>query len=58
MQNGYMRPRYNGYLHFQDEAGDPIQQYLLHDGNPEDVLKEIDRIYQHSQVGKKTSVIV
>jgi multiple sugar transport system substrate-binding protein len=58
MQNGYMRPRYNGYLHFQDEAGDPIQQYLLHGGNPEAVLAAIDSIYQHSQVGKKTSIAV
>jgi multiple sugar transport system substrate-binding protein len=56
MKNGYMRPRYNGYLHFQDHAGDPVQQYLLQGGNPEQVLKEIDRIYQHSLVGDKMSM--
>ena len=56
MKNGYMRPRYNGYLHFQDHAGDPVQQYLLQGGNPETVLKEIDRIYQQSLVGEKMSL--
>jgi multiple sugar transport system substrate-binding protein len=58
MKNGYMRPRYNGYLHFQDHAGDPVQQYLLHGGNPETVLKEIDRIYQHSLTGEKMSLSI
>jgi multiple sugar transport system substrate-binding protein len=58
MKNGYMRPRYNGYLHFQDHAGDPVQQYLLQGGNPETVLKEIDRIYQQSRVGEKMSLSI
>lgn len=56
MENGYMRPRYNGYLHFQDHAGTPVQQYLLNGGNPEQVLKEIDRIYHQSLVGEKMSL--
>src|SRR5687767_4680995 len=58
MKNGYMRPRYNGYLHFQDHAGDPVQKYLLQGGNPETVLKEIDRIYQQSLVGEKMSLSI
>jgi multiple sugar transport system substrate-binding protein len=58
MKNGYMRPRYNGYLHFQDHAGEPVQQYLLQGGDPEAVLKEIDRIYQHSLAGKKMSLSI
>jgi multiple sugar transport system substrate-binding protein len=58
MKNGYMRPRYNGYLHFQDHAGDPVQKYLLQGGNPETVLKEIDRIYQQSLVGEKMSMSI
>lgn len=58
MKNGYMRPRYNGYLHFQDHAGDPVQQYMLQGGNPEAVLKEIDRIYQHSRKGEKMSLSI
>jgi multiple sugar transport system substrate-binding protein len=45
----YMRPRYNGYLHFQDEAGTPIQQYLQKGGDEKQVLNAINAIYQHSQ---------
>jgi multiple sugar transport system substrate-binding protein len=48
MDRGYMRPRYNGYLHFQDHAGNPIQEYLRSDGNPEKVLSEINQMYQKS----------
>jgi multiple sugar transport system substrate-binding protein len=56
MENGYVRPRYNGYLHFQDHAGDPVQEYLQHGGHPETVLEAINRIYQKSQVGDKIHV--
>jgi multiple sugar transport system substrate-binding protein len=48
MENGYMRPRYNGYLHFQDHAGNPIQEYLMNGGNTKDVLNEINNLYKQS----------
>ncbi|MEO5564409.1 MAG: extracellular solute-binding protein [Chitinophagaceae bacterium] len=48
MENGYVRPRYNGYLHFQDHAGDPLQQCLLHNGNPATALNEMNKIYRQS----------
>lgn len=48
MENGYMRPRYNGYLHFQDHAGIPLQQCLLQDGDPVSTLQEMNTIYQQS----------
>ena len=48
MDRGYIRPRYNGYLHFQDHAGDPLHHYLQHGGQPENVLQEMNRIYQES----------
>ncbi|HEU4901535.1 MAG TPA: carbohydrate ABC transporter substrate-binding protein, partial [Flavisolibacter sp.] len=48
MERGYIRPRYNGYLHFQDAAGDPIRRFLWHGGQPANVLKELNRIYQQS----------
>lgn len=50
MQRGYMRPRYNGYLHFQDAAGEPLHHFLLEGGNPYSVLQEMNRIYQESLV--------
>lgn len=48
MENGYLRPRYNGYLHFQDLAGDPLQQCLLQDSDPLSALKEMNKIYRES----------
>src|SRR5699024_8340772 len=35
----YLRPRYNGYLEFQDHAGDVVRDYLMHGGG----AKQIDR---------------
>jgi multiple sugar transport system substrate-binding protein len=49
MDRGYIRPRYNGYLHFQDHAGTPLHQYLQHGGSPEAVLAELNRIYRESR---------
>ena len=49
MERGYIRPRYNGYLHFQDHAGDPLQRYLQQGGTPEAVLAEMNRIYRDSR---------
>jgi multiple sugar transport system substrate-binding protein len=48
LEQSFVRPRYNGYLHFQDLAGDPVQAYLHKGGNPESVLKRINSLYQHS----------
>jgi multiple sugar transport system substrate-binding protein len=48
MENGYVRPRYNGYLHFQDHAGEPLHNYLLNGGDPGKVLKKIKKLYQKS----------
>jgi len=49
LDESYMRPRYHGYLHFQDEAGDGVQQYLQHGGNEKEVLSTMNRIYQKSR---------
>jgi multiple sugar transport system substrate-binding protein len=48
MENGYIRPRYNGYLHFQDHAGEPLQQYLMQGGNPSQFLKKMNHFYHQS----------
>lgn len=49
LDEAYVRPRYNGYLHFQDLAGDPIRDYLRNGGRPGDVLARINQIYVESQ---------
>lgn len=49
LDESYLRPRYNGYLHFQDAAGAPVQHYLQHGGNEQNVLVRLNRIYRRSR---------
>jgi len=50
MCRGYVRPRYNGYLHFQDHAGKHLQDFLLLGGNPKDALHTMNSLYRESLV--------
>jgi multiple sugar transport system substrate-binding protein len=49
----YLRPRYDGFLAFQDIAGDLVHGYLRRGGDPDDVLDRIDEAYRAS---RKTEV--
>ncbi len=49
LDRAYLRPRYPGYLHFQDHAGLPLQQYLQHGGNPVLVLQQMNDMYRKSR---------
>jgi multiple sugar transport system substrate-binding protein len=55
MDRGYMRPRYNGYLHFQDHAGQPLQDYLLGKTSAAFALEDMNRIYRQSQIIRTTN---
>jgi len=48
MENGYIRPRYNGYLHFQDHAGAPLQECLMNNGDAIATLEKMNKIYKES----------
>lgn len=48
MDAGYMRPRYNGYLQFQDQAGQPLQDYLLGKTSAAAALRAMNKIYRES----------
>ena len=48
LDRAYVRPRYHGYLHFQDLAGDPVRNYLMGKESEESALAQINRIYQES----------
>jgi len=48
LERSYMRPRYHGYLHFQDHAGDPIQQFLQGKQDNKTTLKKIETLYAQS----------
>jgi multiple sugar transport system substrate-binding protein len=58
MDNGYTRPRYNGYLHFQDHAGKPLQKCIKENTDPVSALEEMNKIYRQSLLHKKNLVTV
>jgi multiple sugar transport system substrate-binding protein len=58
MDIGYMRPRYDGYLHFQDNAGLPLQKCLLENGDPIAALNEMNSIYLQSHVCQNSKAAV
>lgn len=58
MKNGYVRPRYNGYLHFQDNAGYLLQQCLLHNTEPKPVLDELNTLYRQHYITDQLNVTV
>ncbi len=49
LDRAYLRPRYPGYLHFQDNAGDPVQDYVINGGDPKAVLKQLKQLYIESK---------
>ncbi len=48
MEAGYLRPRYNGYLFFQDHAGKPLQEYFKGNADAREVLRELNELYKKS----------
>jgi len=48
LDRAYLRPRYHGYMHFQDRAGDPVRTYLIGGGDEREVLAVLDRLYRES----------
>lgn len=58
MDHGYTRPRYNGYLFFQDRAGIVLQKCLLENTNATTALDEMNRIYRQSLLQKRLTATV
>lgn len=58
MKNGYVRPRYNGYLHFQDHAGTPLQKCIMNNENSKIALNEMNKIYRDSFIIKQITAAV
>jgi multiple sugar transport system substrate-binding protein len=46
VERGYTRPRYHGYLEFQDRAGDFIYEFLSKGARPGAILEEINFLYK------------
>ena len=49
LDRAYLRPRYAGYLHFQDHAGDPVRDYVMRGGNPKQTLAKMTKLYNESK---------
>lgn len=45
----YLRPRYSGYLHFQDNAGPVLHEFVQGHKTAEETLDELDAIYVASR---------
>ena len=48
LDHAYLRPRYNGYLHFQDRAGDGVRAFMMGEAHADAVLEKIDMLYAES----------
>lgn len=48
LEHSFLRPRYSGYLHFQDHAGSPIREYLMNGGEEHTILEKINSLYKES----------
>jgi len=49
LDRAFLRPRYAGYLYFQDRAGIPVRDYLRYGGDPRAVLEMLNGLYRESQ---------
>lgn len=49
LDEAWLRPRYSGYIPFQDRAGEIVHRYLAEGGHPRAALAEIDLAYRASR---------
>ncbi|MEM6884328.1 MAG: extracellular solute-binding protein [Verrucomicrobiota bacterium] len=49
LDRAFVRPRYPGYLDFQDRAGDPIHEFLREGGKAVDVLETVNTLYRETR---------
>jgi multiple sugar transport system substrate-binding protein len=49
LDEAFLRPRYHGYLHFQDEAGPVVHHYLAEGGDARASLRAMDGLYRQSR---------
>jgi multiple sugar transport system substrate-binding protein len=49
LDRAYVRPRYSGYIDFQDKAGPVVHKFLNEGGNPQSVIQELQQLYERSR---------
>ena len=50
MQRAWVRPRFNGFLAFQEQAGLPMQDWIQSGGSTRDCLKAVNEVWKRSAV--------
>jgi multiple sugar transport system substrate-binding protein len=50
IDNSYMRSRYNGYMHLQDNGCMILHEYLLNNSPSKEAFDKINRCYKESQI--------
>jgi multiple sugar transport system substrate-binding protein len=48
LDEAFLRPRYAGYIHFQDEAGVIVHRWLEQGGDLSPVIEKIDALYRET----------
>ena len=48
LDQAWVRPRHNGYMNFQDESGNIINEYLQSNVNEVDVIDKLKLMYAES----------
>jgi multiple sugar transport system substrate-binding protein len=48
LDRAFLRPRYPGYIYFQDRAGAPIRDFMRDGGDPQALLANLNALYQES----------
>ena len=54
LDEAYLRPRYDGYIPFQDHAGEMVHAYLRDGGDPRRTLDDMNRHYRESRADERT----
>ncbi len=49
LDESYLRPRYSGYIPFQDHAGDVVRDFLRQGNDPVATLEELNTLYRTSR---------
>jgi multiple sugar transport system substrate-binding protein len=48
LDRAFLRPRYDGYLFFQNNAGTPVREYMMNGGDPVFILNKLNQLYKKS----------
>lgn len=53
LDNAYLRPRYNGYITFQDQASVCVDLYIRGHMQIDECLHDLDKLHRHCKTGAK-----